>query len=210
MTLVELIIGLAVTTMVMGALSAFSMAVSTAWREQEKSSVMLNSSSNAVTRIQQVLRDAKYLGAVRRGTLTPASNPLPNTLAALIFWKSDDGDGIMQLGELAVLEHDGTEVKLYEAPATNLLSGVQLTQALLPIPSVDLQALSAITDLQSWAIFQDPKTIVTHVAGAEFQVVPGTATERPTFKFTVKFDRDGEMTIRTAAASLRSALTASN
>jgi len=210
MTLVELIMGLAITTMVVGALAGFSVAVSSAWKQQETGTALQMGSSQAMARIQQIVREAKFVGYVSQGSLDPSNAPPLTASAALIFWKSDDGDGLIQLGELALLEHDSGEIKLYEAPATNVLAGAQLLLAILPIPSIDLLGINSITDLKSWAIFQDAKTIAAHVTGAEFAVAPGNASERPTFKFTLKFDRDGESTLRTATASLRSSLTAGN
>lgn len=125
-TLVELILGMALTAIVVGALAAFSLSLSQAWAygatdavadgsgESTPAKTTLADSINqyqSVLRVGALLRAAKLIGLVRPGVDPPTTDPA----AAVMLWMSDrapvvDGLGTVdhqiQLSEIGLIQYD--------------------------------------------------------------------------------------------------------
>jgi len=103
LTLPELMVGLCIMAIVMGAMGAFTMALGTGWRQSELIQDQSLSETQVSQRIQALLRDARLYGFLVPGRTPDTSDPG----AALIFWMNDaDGDNAMKQSELGLLEHD--------------------------------------------------------------------------------------------------------
>lgn len=104
-TLVEMIIGMAITTITLTALTAFTFSVGTAWKAnaaQADASVVANVTA---VRLNALLSDARAVGAVRSGSFTTELSP-----AAILLWKRDiSDDGVIQTTELELLAYDPAE-----------------------------------------------------------------------------------------------------
>src|SRR4051794_14624940 len=86
-TLVELTLGLLVTTFVAAAVSAFLLAVSRCWNETANVQNGVIRASQFTTRLGQRLQDAKRIGYWRDGSANDGG---------LIFWQRDTNlDGLM-------------------------------------------------------------------------------------------------------------------
>ena len=86
-TLVELTLGLLVTTFVAGAVGAFLVAVSRCWNETADVQTGAILASQFTTRLAQRVQDAKRIGYWRDGS---ANN------GGFIFWQRDaNSDGLM-------------------------------------------------------------------------------------------------------------------
>ena len=67
-TFVELCLGLVITTLVMGAMAAFSMAMASAWKSAEKTQSLTLRGHHAILRIEKEVRNARLIGASRAGS----------------------------------------------------------------------------------------------------------------------------------------------
>jgi hypothetical protein len=177
-TFVELCMGLLVTTLVLGALASFALAMASAWKHAEQSRSLNIRGQQTVLRLADMLHTAKLLGPSHSGSL---NNPL--TGAAVIFWTQDsNGDGLIQGNEVAMIEHDTTSNRLV------LYSGTAAETSTWSYLSV----FSDPTVLDNFKVNRTPTTIANGVEGALFQL-SGTSstTAKPSLSFALKLRRDG-------------------
>src|SRR5438874_1445919 len=98
-TFVELMMGLVITSLVLGALSAFTYAMTAAWKQSDSLQLTHMGSNQATVRIQNVIQQAKLIGLVRPGSLTGTG-----TAAAMMYWANDNSaDGKIQFAEMGLL-----------------------------------------------------------------------------------------------------------
>ncbi|HVT88408.1 MAG TPA: hypothetical protein VHD56_06115 [Tepidisphaeraceae bacterium] len=111
-TFVELCFGLVVTSMVMMALGAFSLAMANAWKSAQKTQSITLAGNMTIKRLEDEIRNARLLGAVRAGSSDGSA-----TGAAIMIWKNDtNGDGFIQGNECEMIEHDTTNHTLVRYP----------------------------------------------------------------------------------------------
>ena len=222
-TFPELVLGMAITTLVTTAMAAFSFAMSKSWRVSEDSQSLQTASSQTMNFVINTLCTARYIGYSSAGVVDDASTDAdddsfsPTSQASIVFWKDDiNGDERMQLEELAVLENVDGALRYYEydadlTPTTpddngsllgGLLGVVDATlDAILPI---DLLGSGAVQDVKAWPEFSSPKVLATNVSEAAFTVDRGSSNSRPSVTMTMKFKRGSQSVIRVATATLRS------
>jgi len=100
-TLVELTLGLLVTTFVAGAVGAFLLAVSRCWNGTANVQNGAIRASQFTARLAQRLQDAKRIGYWRDGS---ANN------GGFIFWQGDtNADGEMQASEMGVVQFNAVD-----------------------------------------------------------------------------------------------------
>src|SRR2546423_9591081 len=101
-TFVELMIGLVVTALVMGALAGLTTAVAQGWKQGDTTQTTTNVTTQTHLRVKRYLRAARLLGYCEVGSLDN-----PNCAqAAELFWKGDaNADNQIQFSELALLEY---------------------------------------------------------------------------------------------------------
>lgn len=123
-TFVELAIGLAMLTLVGGALLAVILAVGSSWRAADGMQSAHISGRQSSAQLYRLLHSAVYVGVATEDGTAMAEGTLVASVGAggaVMFWRGDaNGDGKMQLGEVALIERnvaDNTLV-LYEAPGT--------------------------------------------------------------------------------------------
>jgi type II secretory pathway pseudopilin PulG len=122
-TLIELILGAAVMTMVLAALAALTLAVADGWRDAETPQGTRVSMSRGANRFLEMIRSARYLGW--------AGQKSDGSGSVVLVWERDEQNaGTMQLSEIVLLEFavGPKTVTLYRVPATadnaNLLCDV--------------------------------------------------------------------------------------
>jgi hypothetical protein len=174
--------GLVITSLVMTAVAALSMAMATAWRSAGKTqSVALK--GNFVTRqVQNEVRNARLIGACRAGASDGSGSG-----AAVLLWKTDtNSDGFIQGNECELIAHE---------PATNTL-------VLYPSGTADgagtwsySGTFTASASLDQFKVNRPSKIIAHGVHGAIFQT-SGTSglTNNPVFKFALKVMKDDSQT----------------
>lgn len=192
MTLVELSIGLAITAMIGAAVTSFTFATANAWRSSSSGQTAENAGHVTAVRVQDVLRSARLFGAWRAGDVHDAS-AVPS--AAVLIWAGDrNGDGLIQQSEIALLEYDPAESRLYLR-----------TQ---PAPKVDLvwnhATFTAPAAIDTFRTVGTRVPVLSNVRGASFVVRHNlNSTVRPRLEYRIKV-QVGETVVGFAGvASLR-------
>jgi prepilin-type N-terminal cleavage/methylation domain-containing protein len=209
-TLLELLIGMIITSMVLTALATVTYAVSVNWRTAEavESSYMAGAQVNA--RLGQHLRSAATLGAIRNGSLNGSG-----TSAALFYWKGDDtstsypnGDGKIQYTEIALLEHDAAseELRLYTVTDFATWSGAAQTAADAIAGSVYINAATNMDDFKGACVSH--RVLVKNATGL---ILKKYIADTPTVEYVVNVRRpDGSIGPYYGTIVLRASLTATN
>jgi hypothetical protein len=198
-TFVELCLGLLVTTLVLGALASFALAMASAWKHAEQSQSLNVRGQQTVLRLAEMLHRAKLLGPVRAGALNS-----PVSSAAVIFWAEDaNSDGLIQGKEVAMIEHDVATDRLVLYSGTPAETNTWSYSTVFSDPAV----------LDEFKINRTPTPIANGVEGAIFQT-SGTSstTKKPSLAFAVKLRRDASsggtdrLVIQYGTATLRAPL----
>src|SRR5580765_4048789 len=99
-TLVELMMGLLVMSIVFAALAGLAVAMSNGWRATEAQDSLQVARRQTSTQMYYNIRSAKFIGAAT------ADNSGASQGAAVIFWKGDKDPGkTMYAWQVAVIEH---------------------------------------------------------------------------------------------------------
>jgi hypothetical protein len=109
MTLPELIIGLAVMSMILLALSAFTVAVGQAWVYSNQTASAAAASTRTGVQLDQLLRNSLDVAQVKNQSSA-------GDTAHVFFWRSDNigaADTNAALGEMALLEYNPTNQTLW-------------------------------------------------------------------------------------------------
>jgi hypothetical protein len=217
MTLVELSIGLVITALVIGALSALWFAVAETWKKSSSSQGTTLRTAQVVTRLEATFRQARYLcqwtpGSLSDTSVAPAScfiwrsdfwNAAGNVNNANDF-KTQVSDGLAQVGELALIEYDpaAKRVYLYQPKDPALMSVGERTAAGTVWAWSDLSKSSNLTTFKSLSYVQK-KVFSEYVGGVEFNVPTTPSLGRPMVEFTLKLTDSGAGTIAYSMATLR-------
>ena len=218
MTLVELSIGLLVTSIILAALSALWYAVARTWSQNTGSQGTTLTAAHANGRIEQIVRHSKYVVQYRRGSLQPSSSTLT---AQVLFWKYDGWnpyalrgdedketearpDGAAQMAELALLEHDpeSRRLYLYQALPAKIMSLDQRTRAAIVAAWAELTA-SDMPDTFKKYDFVQRQVFCEAVDGASFNVPSWGRTARPAIEYTLRLARGRDHSVSYGLASLR-------
>ena len=220
MTLVELSIGLLVTSIVMGALASLWFAVARTWSQNTGAQAATLTAAHAGGRIEQILRQAQFLIQYRRGSLNPTQ---PAQTAQLLFWRRDVwnpkamaakedtdtvADGSAQLAELALLEHDPADHRLYlyQALPAAKMSFDQRTRAAVVAPWSELTASTTPAAFKKYD-FIERQVFCEAVDGAVINVATWSRSARPSLEFTLRLARGTDRSLVYGTASLRSPAT---
>jgi hypothetical protein len=200
-TLVELVMGMALTVLVMSALSAACLAVATGWRDAEFTRSSWVSGHGASSQIQRILRDVRYLGYVTPGDLTAS----PGVTASIAYWRGDDfggvADGKIQVGEVGLLEFDPATSTLFNHRAIPWaqMSPSQLTAAAIELAHSDLVDAAGVasqfkTYLATGVGISTP--LARHVIGTEFSTIGADDdTGRPVVQYELHFEQPTNVTV---------------
>ncbi len=181
-TAVELMMGLAITGLVMSALAAVMFSVAQGWRAAELTQVGAVSESVAMGRIARTLREARAVGPPR--TFADGS-------IGMMYWAEDVGDDRQKkISEMATLEFDPSKrvVRLLRMQTTryDLLSG------LVDLLNGDL--IGTIKGLIG-ALFGgkpeiEERVLADNVKAAHFVLVPPASDDQlPRVEYTIEFER---------------------
>ena len=167
--------GLVITSMVMSALAAFSLAMSSAWRSAGQTQSLGLRASHAVGWIQKEVRNAKLLGGVRAGSLN-ISGSTPS--AAVVLWKEDtNGDGYIQGYEVEMIEHDPVNHTLLIYPARQGDAVAKWQWSVFTDPTV----------CDQFKIGRSANIVARDVYGAAFATTgTGNASANPSLDFGLK------------------------
>jgi Tfp pilus assembly protein PilW len=219
MTLVELSIGLAITALVIGALSALWFAVAETWRQSSSSQGNTLRTAQVVTRLEATFRQARYVCQWTPGKLDDTSvSPASCFIWRSDFWnaagnvnfpndfKTQVSDGLAQVGELALIEYDPTarRVYLYQPKDPTAMTATERTAAGTVWAWADLSKSSNLSVFKTLS-YVEKRVFSEKVSGAEFNVPATPSLGRPMVEFTVKLTDAGTSTIAYSMATLRAA-----
>src|SRR5947199_1474276 len=120
-TIVELMMGLLVVSIVLAALAGLALAMSNGWQATQTQDNLQIARRQTSTQLYYKLHSAKYIGMAASDNSNSSGGSVLGKGAALIFWKGETNPGTtMYAYQLAVIEHDMTSgtLKLYQLPQT--------------------------------------------------------------------------------------------
>ena len=217
MTLLELSIGLLITTIVIGALSSLWIAVGDTWRKSTSSQTQTLRASQAVTRLEGTFRQAKYVCQLTAGSVTD-STAAP---ASAFFWRSDFWnaagdvsnaaafvtpvqDNLVEVAELSLVEYDASakRVYLYQAKDAAAMTSTERAAAGTVWTWADLSKSSNLTVFKGLSYVQ--KKVLSEGVGAIAFNMPAAKTGgRPVIEFTLTLPQTGGSALIYSVASLR-------
>jgi len=121
-TLVELLMGLVVVAVILGALAGLAVAMSNGWKATETQDNLQIARRQTSTQIYYNIRSARFIGATSADNADSSGASQPGKGAVLIFWKGDvnNTSKTMYAYQVAVIEHDisSSTLRLYQLPQT--------------------------------------------------------------------------------------------
>jgi hypothetical protein len=205
-TFPELILGMAITILCLGAMSSVMLAVATGWKQQGTSQSTHLSNRQAVIRMQNILRDAKLMGLVREGSLAANSSDA----ACVVLWRADTSGGsanrTIQFSEIALLQHDRStnQVKYYTVKYPSSLTPAQVAAAEASFVYSDLTSSSAPENFKALN-YVTAQVVANNVTGATFYANQplGQSSQLPNFEFQIHFTRNGNASQVYGSTALR-------
>ncbi|MCC6422665.1 MAG: prepilin-type N-terminal cleavage/methylation domain-containing protein [Phycisphaerales bacterium] len=198
LTLPELMIGLCIMAIVMGALGAFSSALATGWRQSELIQDDSMNASQVTLRLQSMLRNARLYGLLVPGRTPDDSDPP----AMLAFWMSDDdGDSQMKLSEVGLLEHNPSDQTLlfYRVVWPDSYSAAQKASF---DQHVSYANLNDNTFAATFKALPYVSSVVLARGVAGFRIAKqGVAL--PAVSYVLTFDREGRREVLAGSATIR-------
>ena len=206
-TFVELMLGLLVTSLVMGALAAVMSAVAQGWQQSSSASSSTNVTAQVTLRLQQKLRAAHLIGAIRPGSMTGAT-----VQAAALLWKADANyDWNVQFSEIALLEYhpstdatDPNTLRLYQVnwPAGWTLGQQQAADSTLS--SNDEIYQDSEIDTFRGLQYVSYTVLARNVTACAFHKNDSYTTNRPSLDYEIAISQNGATTTKLGTVSLRS------
>jgi type II secretory pathway component PulJ len=152
-TLAELILGMAITAMIMSAVAAVMVSVAEGWDEGRTVQGLSVSLLQLQVRLGRVFQGAAYVAQSQAGALSGSG-----AAAQIYFWMNDNwngsSDGVPEAGEMGLIVFDPTtqSLYLYSAMPTAQMSGAQLTAAGQEVSWSQSSGASAIAafEANSW------------------------------------------------------------
>lgn len=214
LTIIEMSIALMITTLVVGSLSAVLMATSRAWAATEEMTNTQLAGSQLSQQMQRRLREAHWIGVIETGSID-GSKPG----AQVMLWREDAwpvtrdvfgtvteiGDGVLDLAEVALIEHDPAtrRILLYAADFPAYYTQEQREQMTADLnekcadPASQFGTAKFAQDfkkeLKNLGLNPRPLTpaAVKGAVFAERGTAPGSA-QRPSMEYVLRINRAGD------------------
>jgi prepilin-type N-terminal cleavage/methylation domain-containing protein len=190
-TLAELLIGLAVTAIVLTALATFTMAVAQNWTSDDGTQQLATQSGQIYNRVSFNLASAKYIAQVQAGSLDGTAS----TPGSVYYWAADDWNGISdeapEVGEMALIQHDPTTgtLWLYAPINASAMNASQLSAAGTPLTYANITDPAWPATFKSLS-YVTRTALATSVTGAVFAVNwMNSTTQRPVVECTLVLNR---------------------
>jgi Tfp pilus assembly protein PilW len=206
MTMIEMTIGMIITTMVIGALGAVWYSVAETWRSSNSSQNVSATASQAVARMEGIFREARYVGMHTAGSVDGSAagasafvwrGPAltgPDTWAMNVNGsaKSTVPDGIPQVGELLLIEHDPATKRIYyyEPIDSSAMNASQLARASQDVTGAELDGTTLAASFKTSDLVQK-KVLTEACTGAFFNYHPASGSTAACMEFTLKITRTG-------------------
>jgi prepilin-type N-terminal cleavage/methylation domain-containing protein len=209
-TLLELMIGMVITSLVMTAVAAVLSAVGQGWKQNGTVQSTSNGTVQTHLRVQRLIKSAHQLGAYRVGAISGTAT-LP---AAIMMWKSDaNHDNKVQFSELALLIHDDPagggngSVIYYDVLYPTTWTAAQKTAADTPALADDEIYKDSNIDTFKNLSNVRATTIAKDVIGVEFRKIDGSSVVRPAFEYLVSLQKNGKTELEYGTVAVRTPTT---
>jgi hypothetical protein len=223
-TLIELMLGMVITTLVVGALGAMMTAVGRGWIASDAVKASSSFANQSAAHLRQVVRGAKQIGLVRFGSLDGSASPD----AAVMLWKTDalktvangDGtfryvtDGKVQFSELGMIEHfigadaAHSELRYYQVAFPSNWTAQQKQAA--DTPDLADDEIYKSTEVETFKGLENVQytVLARNIIGCTFKRIDGTSVTRPALEYTLRIQKsDGSIDVEYGTIALRSPTT---
>lgn len=191
-TLAELVIGMAITTIVMTAMASFTMSVGTAWKANEEAEAASLITNVAAARLGREVKMARLAGALYTGALDGSEV----NEAAVMLWRADtNGDNIIQLSELELIAYEKASKALVRYRPGNLVTNSNVTTA-------EFNNISMIATAKS--IFHR-QILIPKVDGARVYSLDKYASTKPAMEWVLRIVQNGQTHVLSITLTFRSA-----
>lgn len=205
LTSVELLIAVAILSIMGAAMSAFAIALGTAWEKDDQRSALQAAARQLNQRLGDILVSARF--AVPGGTVQSLPDPDFETSGAdvsiqqgdaLLIWGDDSiggGTDVMQAGEITLLRFDAESGSLYcyRPVAFSLLGAVARETAALPVSFTELASGIAETFVLNQRIYARELLMGIDAGGTPMSSTANRTTRVlvRSVRFAVYSDADG-------------------
>lgn len=190
-TVVEMLIGMVITSLVLAALAGISLSVTQSWAESDGTQTLGLQSQQVYARVRHYLSSAKYIGLVNAGSLTGTASPP----ASIFFWASDNwlgiSDGAPEIGEMMEIVHDPTTdtLWLYQPIPAASMNAAQLAAAGTVLTNAEINSQTWATNFESLS-YVTQTALGTSVTGCTFDAQYLTSTtQRPVVEVSLVLNR---------------------
>ena len=213
LTVIELVIGMTITTMVAGAVAAVLTSVSQGWTHSQDIQTQTSLTTQSLMRVNRVVRDCKQIGATRAGGISGTVT----TPAAALIWRADlNSDEQIQFSELALLEHDPDGDSPNDIPLHAIVwwtvqfpagwTSAQKAAADSIISDASLYSDAEITAFRNnFSALVKPSVLATDVHKMKLLRIDSSSTVRPALEYVLKFldDASGDESTKYGRTTLR-------
>lgn len=193
LTTVELLIAVAILSIMGAAMGAFAIALGTAWEKDDQRSALQAAARQLEQRLGNILVSTRF--AVPAGTVESFPDPDFESSGvdvslqqgdALLIWSDDSligGTGVMQAGEIALIRFDASSGSLYHhRPVSyNLLGAIAKETAALPVSFGELTSGAVEAFVIGQNIFRRELLV-----GVDAGLQPMSSTANPTTRVLVR------------------------
>jgi hypothetical protein len=187
-TFIEMLIGMAITAVVLLALAGATLSVADTWVAADGSEQLDIQCAQIFNRLEHYLSPAKYIAQVQPGSLTGTGAG-----GSLFYWAVDNYNGVAdeapQLDEMAYIVHDpvAQTLWLWQPIPLAQMNTTQLADAATTLTNAEFTNASWVTTFKS---ISSATPLGHNVTGATFAVDDLTSTtQRPMVEITLALNR---------------------
>ena len=199
-----------VTSLVMGALAALLGAVAKGWEHSGRTQATSNVIVQTHVRIQKLVKGVRQIGACRAGSIDGGA---PEQ-AGVLLWKSDaNGDGLIQLSEVALLECEMSalaadcKMKYRTIVYPNYWTEAQKNSAdgaaLTSTEFEDEASIDWFRTIVGTSAYGQTTLVARNIVGSEFRRSDGATVTRPVFHYLLNIQRGGAPETEYGAVAVR-------
>ena len=198
-TLVELLMGLVVVAIILGALAGLLVAMGNGWQATASQDNLQIARRQTSAQVYYNIRAARFIGATAADNCNSSGASQPGKGAAVIFWKGDANAGkTMYAYQVAVIEHDiiSSTLRLYQLPQT--ASG-----AMTPFLTADVDDSNDIDK------FKQMNGVTSHLIGRDvssvsFKLLPVSSTRQTqVLEFQINYKSGEQEQLEYGTATVR-------
>jgi prepilin-type N-terminal cleavage/methylation domain-containing protein len=194
-TLVELSMGMLIMAIILAALGALALAMSSGWKATETQDNLQVARRQTSTQMYYNVRSAKYIGVATADNISGSLNKG----GAVMFWKGDKDPGTtMYAYQVGLIEHDidSATLRLYQLPQT-------ATGAMVPFKAGDIDDASDVENFRKLPGI-NCQIIGRNVYDVTFKMLPATSgRQAQSLEFNIKYKSGEQEQLEYGTATVR-------